>query len=204
MEIAIEGDRKRAGRLRPEDRQKQLLKCAIKEFAGIGIGATVHADVARRAHVSVPTVFQYFSSRELLIISVISEVERFLIDILNNAVVETSTSAENIRAILEAFAAAVDERPDYIKIWMNWSTIVAEPTWSRYVKFQDSVLTQFEKLIEQGKTAGDIHLEIDATMGAHLIMGSGHMIAQMKFRHRDDEMVDTFIRSLISRALFSS
>jgi hypothetical protein len=39
-------------------------------------------------------------------------------------------------------------------------------------------------------------------MGAHLIMGSGHMIAQMKFRQRDDRLVENFIQTLIGRSLF--
>ena len=197
-------ERKRAGRLQPEQRRQQLLACAVREFARIGIGSAVHADVAREAGVSVPTVFQYFPTREILTTSVIAEVERFLLDILKETIGKKTSSAETIREILIGFTDAIDAYPDYIKIWMNWSTIIEGSTWPHYVKFQDRVLAKFEALIEQGKQAGEVHKEIDATMGAHLIMGSGHMIAQMKFRHRDDAMVEHFIQSLIERALFTS
>jgi TetR/AcrR family transcriptional regulator, hemagglutinin/protease regulatory protein len=196
MEQVIKPSRKRAERLRPEQRQRQLLACAVREFARMGIGSAVHADVAREAGVSVPTVFQYFSTREILMTSVISEIERFLLRIIEGAVTKKATSTEKIRSILIAFAAAIDASPDYIKIWMNWSTIIAEPTWPQYVTFQDKVLARLEALIEEGKTAGEIRREIDAKMGAHLIMGSGHMIAQMKFCHRDDAMVENFIQTL--------
>ncbi len=196
--------RKRAGRLQPDQRRQQLLACAVLEFARVGIGSAVHADVARAAHVSVPTVFQYFPTREILTNSVIAEVERFLLEILEETISKEISSAETIREILLGFAEAVDTYPDYIKIWMNWSTLIESSTWSQYVEFQDRVLTKFESLIEQSKQTGVVHNEIDATMGAHLIMGSGHMIAQMKFRHRDDAMVEHFIQSLIELGLFTS
>ena len=204
MKKAAEGARKRAKRLPPEERQKRLLANAIEAFARLGVGSTVHADVAREAAVSVPTVFIYFPTREILITAVISEVERFLLQLMTETVIGKQSIAAKVRAILGAFARAVDEHPDYIKVWMDWSTNVAEPTWSRYVAFQDRVLEGFEELIEEGKAAGEIHRSIDATMGAHLIMGSGHMIAQMKFRHRDDGMIEHFIETLIERALFDS
>ncbi len=204
MEKLVERDRKRAERLRPEERQKQLLACAVREFARIGIEATVHADVAREADVSVPTVFIYFPTREVLINSVIAEVERFMLQLIEHAVDKKSASSEKIRSILLAFADAVNTSPNYVKLWMNWSTIIAEPTWSHYVAYQDDILARFETLIEEGKAAGGVHHDVDATMGAHLIMGSGHMIAQMKFRHRDDAMVETFIQTLIERALFTT
>lgn len=200
MEKVIERGRKRAERLQPIERRRQLLACAVCEFARIGIGSAVHADVARKAGVSVPTVFQYFPTREILINSVIAEVEQFLFQLIEKSVDRNVASTEQIRSILLAFAAAVDAYPDYVKIWMNWSTIIAEPTWTHYVIFQDKVLARFETLIEQGKASGDIPRDIDAVLDAHLIMGSGHMIAQMKFRHRDDAMVESFIESLIERA----
>jgi TetR/AcrR family transcriptional regulator, hemagglutinin/protease regulatory protein len=199
MEKVLEHVRKRAGRLPPEVRQRRLLACAVREFARTGIGSAVHADIAREAGVSVPTVFQYFPSREILITSVLAEVERFLLQIIEQAVAARIASTEKIRTILLAFAVAVDAYPDYIKIWLNWSTIIAAPTWPHYVAFQDKVLAKLEALIEEGKAAGEIPREIDAAIGAHLIMGSGHMIAQMKFRDRDDAMVETFVRSLIER-----
>ena len=164
----------------------------------------MHADVAGEAAVSVPTVFTYFPTREVLSTSVIAEVERFLLRLMTESVNEKRSIPTRIRAILRAFAHAVDEHPDYIRVWMDWSTIVTEPTWSRYIAFQDRILANFEELIAQGQAAGEIHQGIDATMGAHLIMGSGHMIAQMKFRHRDDGMVEHFIDTVIGRALFDS
>jgi TetR/AcrR family hemagglutinin/protease transcriptional regulator len=71
--------RKRATRTSPELRQAQLLACAMKVFARLGIGRAVHADVAREARVSVPTVFSYFPTGDALKIAVVTEIDRFLV-----------------------------------------------------------------------------------------------------------------------------
>ncbi|MGY9003943.1 MAG: TetR family transcriptional regulator, partial [Rhodospirillales bacterium] len=60
MDQVVQLEGKRAGRLPPQERQQQLLRCAVQVFAQLGIGAAVHADVAREAEVSVATVFTYF------------------------------------------------------------------------------------------------------------------------------------------------
>lgn len=204
MNQLIELDRKRAGRLAPADRREQLLGCAVHAFAELGIGAAVHADVARKSAVSVSTVFTYFPTRTALNEAVVDEVDRFLTELLDTVTGEEAAGDEKLRAVLKAFAHVVDDSPDYIKVWMNWSTVVAEPTWSRYLTFQDRVLARFAELIEDGKKQGHVRNDVDANIGAHLIMGSGHMIAQMKFRHRDDAIVEELIDTLIQRALFDT
>ncbi len=204
MRRAARGARRRAQRLPPEERHRRLLVCALEVFARLGVGSTVHADVAREAAVSVPTVFTYFPTREILTTAVLAEVERFLLQLMAESVTGEPSSAARIGAILRAFAHAVDDHADYIRVWMDWSTIVAEPTWSRYIAFQDRILANFEELIAQGQATEEIDRGVDAIMGAHLIMGSGHMIAQMKFRHRDDGMIEHFIDTVIGRALFDA
>ena len=51
----------------PEARKKELFTVGIEAFAERGIGRATHADIAERAGVSVPTVFNYFPNRELLV-----------------------------------------------------------------------------------------------------------------------------------------
>jgi hypothetical protein len=36
-----------------------------------------------------------------------------------------------------------------------------------------------------------------------MIMGAGHMIAQMIFRHRDAQLIDEFIDNVVHNALFA-
>ena len=66
-------------RLNPEQRKQQLLQAAIEVFARRGIGRAAHADIASATKVSVPTVFNYFKTREDLVSAVLTYVEGELI-----------------------------------------------------------------------------------------------------------------------------
>ncbi len=179
------------------------MACAVKIFARLGIGRAVHADVAREARVSVPTVFSYFPTGDELKVAVVMEVDRFLVLLVNTATRNATESEDRLKSILRAFAEAVESHPDHLKIWMDWSTVIAEPTWSKYEAFQDHVLDTFASLIERGKADGTLRTDLNATIGAHLIMGAGHMIAQMIFRHRDAQLIDEFINNVVHNALFA-
>src|SRR5271156_346012 len=69
--------RRRAPALDKAERRALLLGSAIRVFARRGIGAARHAEIAREAKVSVPTVFFYFPTREALVSAVLDEVARF-------------------------------------------------------------------------------------------------------------------------------
>ena len=81
-------------------------------------------------------------------------------------------------------------------------TVIAPPTWSAYESFQDSVLSTFESIIENGIADGTLRADLNAIIGAHTVMGAGHMIAQMKFRHREDRLIEEFIENIVHNALF--
>ena len=194
--------RVRAGRMAPELRKSQLLKSAICQFANLGIGRAVHADVAEHAQVAVPTVFSYFPTGDVLKLAVIEEVADKLFQMIGAASTTEISSELRLKNVLRAFARMVDEQPNVIKIWMDWSTIISPPTWSAYESFQDGVLSTFESFIEDGIADGTLRPDLNAIIGAHTVMGAGHMIAQMKFRHRDDQLIDEFIENIVHNALF--
>ena len=54
-------------RLSPEERRVQLPETAMDVFAKMGIERAGHGDIAKRADVSTPTVFNYFPTRALLV-----------------------------------------------------------------------------------------------------------------------------------------
>ncbi|MGE0487547.1 MAG: TetR/AcrR family transcriptional regulator [Gammaproteobacteria bacterium] len=192
---------RRRSRLNPERRFAQLLDCAIKVFARTGLASGVHAQVAEEAHVAVSTAFVYFPTREALVDAVVTEVDRYLVELVANAAQKRKPAADKLLAILHAFSMTVDQAPDYIKIWLNWSTDVDDATWARYVDFQDRILAAFDAIITRGKARGEIADNVNAALSAHLVMSAGHMIAQMKFRGRDQQEVDEFLRVLIRGAV---
>lgn len=195
-----EGPRKRRTRLAPAQRSAQLLDSAIKVFARTGLASGVHAQVAMEAEVAVSTVFLYFPTREALVDAVITEIDRYLVELVANIAMTQQPAVDKLMAILHEFSVTVDSAPHYIKIWLNWSTDVDDATWARYVDFQDRVIGAFSDIIASGMAAGEIVKDVNPLLGGHLVMSGGHMLAQMKFRGRTQAEVDEFARVLIRGA----
>lgn len=76
---------RRRTRLSPEARRDQLMECAVEVFSRRGIGRAGHAEIAEQAKVSVATVFNYFNTREDLVDEVLTEIEAFVQQILEQA-----------------------------------------------------------------------------------------------------------------------
>jgi TetR/AcrR family hemagglutinin/protease transcriptional regulator len=103
-----------------------LLECAIRVFAVRGIGAAPDAEIARRARVSVPTVFAYFPTRKALVNVVLGEVARFFIEMANEALAKGGPVPEVILEHLHAFTDAVETHPDHTRVLLEWSTALRD------------------------------------------------------------------------------
>src|SRR5260370_20686973 len=105
----------RAGsrRLDPAERKPQLLQCAIRVFARRGLGGAHHAEIAREAHVSVPTVFFYFPTREALVMAVLDEIARFLTDMAVTIHSRSGPAPQIVLAHTNSFADSFDTNTHY-------------------------------------------------------------------------------------------
>ncbi len=193
--------KERASRLPPAERRRQLTACAVQVFARYGLGNAGHAQVADEAGVSTPTVFLYLPNRQALIDAALDEVARYLVGMVESAAATERDASAKLLAVMRAFADAIDTDPDCVKVFLNWSTVVRDDTWPQYIEFQDQILDIIERIITDGAACGDIPALVDPVSGAHLVMGSAHMIAQMKFRGRSHDDIDRFITGLLRGAL---
>src|SRR5271166_4378195 len=172
--------RARAPRLDPSERRPQLLRCAMRVFARRGLGGAHHAEIAREAHVSVPTVFFYFPTREALVMAVLDEVARFLTEMTVRIHSGGGAAPQIVLAHAKAFADSVDTHTDYARVWLDWSTAIREEIWPRYLQFQENIVANIANTIRRWRLEHKI-VDDDAEDDARLIVGSAHMIAQLKF-----------------------
>lgn len=179
----------------------QLLAIAIRIFARRGIGAGRHAEIAAEADVAVPTVFSYFPSREELVLAVLGEVDRFLIELVARVADHHQSASDKLLAIVRAFADCVESHPDHIKVWLNWSTAVREDVWPLYEDFQNRVTDAFSAIVRDGQANRELDPDVDPETAAYLVVGSGQMIAQMKFTKRDPASIHRYLETVIHGAL---
>ena len=192
--------RVRARRLDPAERRPQLLQCAIRVFARRGLGGAHHAEIAREARVSVPTVFFYFPTREALVMAVLDEVARFLTEMAVTIHSGSGDAAQLVLAHAQAFADSVDTHTDYARVWLDWSTAIREEIWPRYLEFQENIVVIIANTIRRWRVGRGI-VDDDAEDDARLIVGSAHMIAQLKFTRCPPDKLDHFLRTLVRSTL---
>jgi len=194
-------ERKRAPKLSPEIRRQQLLRCALKVFARRGLGTGRHAEIAEEARVSVPTVFSYFPTREILVREVLGKVDSFLFNIVTEALKSEDSVCAKMLAVTRAFGEGVDTNEDIMTVWLNWSTAMGENTWPLYEELQTKVINLFTEVILEGKRREEIHVSLNAEIAAHMIVSGGHMIVQMKIVGKDKSVINEFLNKLIFGSL---
>jgi TetR/AcrR family hemagglutinin/protease transcriptional regulator len=188
----------RAARLDPAQRRAQLLACAITAFAAVGVSRAGHAEVARRAGVSVPTVFVYFPTREALVDAVLGEVGRYIVEDVLRPVQDRAADAPQLLIDTAlAFTEAVGTHPDLARVWLDWSTAFRGDVWPLYLEFQARVFEVLRPTVLRGKRDGTLAPTLDADDATRLLVGSAHMLAQMKFTGCESAQVENFVRTLV-------
>lgn len=205
---------RRRTRLSPEARREQLMQCAIEVFSKRGLGRAGHAEIAQLAQVSVATVFNYFSSRELLVDHVLIQVEDFFsnmvrknfidIDEASNHTHQSSKSAHQaIHDYLADFVDAAISNPQFTYIWLEWSSSIREDTWPRYLTLLDSNITIISNKIDPAIASGEINTYLTTKEFARSLCNQGYMILQLVNQPKamDREGIIAFLEKYVTSAL---
>ena len=188
-------------RLSPSARRAQLLECALAAFAEHGVARATHSHVAERAGVSVPAVHSYFRTREDLVAAVLGEVEIYLLHIVSSSLGLPKTVAERLEALAVNFARDATEKPDMIKVWLDWSTGVRADVWPRYVDVLERLHGIAQKVLERGKREGIIPATLDVKAAARVYLGGGHTVALMQFSGAKPREFNAVIEQLVRAAM---
>ena len=188
-------------RLTPEARKAQLLDCALAAFAEHGVARATHSHVAERAGVSIPAVHSYFRTREDLVAAVLGEVERYLIDIVSDSLGGPKEVREALTLLATRFANAAREKPDMIKVWLDWSTGVRADVWPRYIDVLDRLHAVAQKVFARGKREGILPAELNVKAAARIYIGGGHTVALMQFAGASRRDLETLIGQLVTNVM---
>jgi TetR/AcrR family hemagglutinin/protease transcriptional regulator len=189
-----------AKRLPPKARRAQLLGCAIVAVAAMGIERATHAEVARLAGVSVPTVFVYFPTRDDLVGAALREVAHAL-DAFAGATLALSDPARRLTSLARAFERAADEIPDVMRVWLDWSTAVRTTIWPRYLKVQDRIVANVATAVRDYRSPREARPSAHDIAVARMFVGSGHTVALSKLAGAPQSDVDRLIEAIVSGTL---
>jgi len=196
--------RRRARPLERPERRALLLSCAIRVFARRGLGGARHAEIAREAKVSVPTVFFYFPTHQALVRDVLTEVARFFLE-MTERVHNTGRSAPEI--VLEhgrVFADAVASHPEHVRVLLEWSTALREEVWPLYLRFHEQNIHIIAGTIRRWRRETGRDHDEDAEDSARVIAATGYVVAQMKVARMPSERIEHFLLTLVRDTLGES
>src|SRR6201996_7129199 len=101
------GETTRGGRLPRSARRKQLLAAAQEVFVANGYHAAAMDDIAERAGVSKPVLYQHFPGKLELYLALLDTQAEALADAVVAALAGTTDNRERIHRVLSAYFAFV-------------------------------------------------------------------------------------------------
>jgi TetR/AcrR family hemagglutinin/protease transcriptional regulator len=178
-----------------------LLQWAIRVFALRGIGAARHAEIARKARVTVPAVFHYFPSRKALVEAVLEEVGGFFLKMAEDAHGRQRPAPEVFLEHMRAFADAVDTHPDHIRILLEWSTALRAEVWPQFLRFQEKLIAITSRTIRRWRIETGSDRDPQAEDDALVIAATGLVLVQMKAAKLPNSRIEDFVQTLVRDTL---
>jgi AcrR family transcriptional regulator len=108
--------RPRNVRLPRSARRKQLLGAAREVFVAQGYHAAAMDDIAERAGVSKPVLYQHFPSKRELYLALLQLHSDELLEAVQSALVSTTDNKQRVTATMTMYFAFIDSRSDAFRL----------------------------------------------------------------------------------------
>jgi AcrR family transcriptional regulator len=180
--------------MRAPERRAQLLEVAREVFGTSGFHSVSMDDVAERAGVTKPILYDHFSSKKDLYLALLDADLADLLERVKEALDSSPGNRERIRASFQAYFDFVDEQADGFRLLMQ-ETVGAERDFrERVAQVRDQILAEVQRLIvrESGGRLDREHAEVVA-LG---LIGMAENVAQRNpgaSKAERDQAVDTLV-----------
>jgi AcrR family transcriptional regulator len=123
---AIDNARHRGGRMPRVARRRQLLAAAQEVFVAQGYHAAAMDDIADRAGVSKPVLYQHFPGKRELYLALLDESIEALIDAVREALASTTDNKQRVSATVRAYFSFIEDQHGAFKLVFE-SDLTGEP-----------------------------------------------------------------------------
>lgn len=166
-------------------REKDIIDAAEKVFTVIGYNETSMEAIAKEAQFTRKTIYQYFTDKEDLLLTVIIRGFERLLHNLRNAVVNGKNGYEKLKHLTNAYFQFYKDSPDTLNL-MNYIGYIKpkEENSAKRIEFNqisEQLAQEIAKVIDEGKADGSIRTDFDTLRLTHsaefLITGFFHMFS---------------------------
>src|SRR5690348_15555317 len=116
MVTATSATRPRGTRLPRLARRRQLLDAAMAVFVARGYHAAAMDEIAERAGVSKPVLYQHFPSKRDLYLALLEHHTDELVEATRRALASTTDNKQRVAATMEAFYAFIDSESESFRL----------------------------------------------------------------------------------------
>ncbi|MHB8512816.1 MAG: TetR/AcrR family transcriptional regulator [Actinomycetota bacterium] len=161
-------------RLSAQARRAQLISVAREVFVADGYDGAAMEQIATRAGVTKPVLYQHFESKKELYLALLEEDMAELQGLVERALDEARSNRERIQRSLAAYFEFIEANEGSFHLLFR-ETLGAEPDFKQVIeRFRDSVAARIGKII-----AEDALLPVDESeLLARGVMGMGESAAQ--------------------------
>lgn len=153
-----------------EDKRRHILETAIREFATKGYDGTNINVVAKKAGISVGSMYKYFDSKEDLFLMIIDICIQVLEDTLKKVIESDDNITKKIEKVFREILKTSRESKDLICLYNEMTTIGSKNLVERVSRDIESISAKaYSELIIKGQSNGEIRSDIDPKMGAFFL-----------------------------------
>lgn len=145
-----------------EDRKQTVLNVAISEFAANGYNATNINIIARKAGISIGSMYSYFESKEALFLTIIDKGFHLLETALLEAAEQTDDIFDLFEKLLRASKYYAVSYPELNQIYLDMTTQGLSRLSSKLSKQMESITAKlYCDYIRRAKASGSVSPETD-------------------------------------------
>ncbi|WP_459129297.1 TetR/AcrR family transcriptional regulator [Guggenheimella bovis] len=151
-------------KISPEKRDR-LFYHTIAEFAEKGYSGASINTIAKRAEISIGSLYSYFPSKENLFFAMIQKGYEILEKAVTDIHVEEGTFLEKMERLIRVTIRYAKEHPDFSKLYLNLNVEELGPRSQELTEKVETIfLEMYEKMIREGMERGELRKDIDIPM----------------------------------------
>ncbi|MBU0782548.1 MAG: TetR/AcrR family transcriptional regulator [Gammaproteobacteria bacterium] len=162
-------------RMKPEDRERQLIEVAQRMFIERGYQGTAMEDIAQAAGITRPVVYKLFGNKDGIYLACLNKAR----EVLNSYIIEYAMKGQGLEGRLkggiEGYFSFVENERDTFRFLYDSGAAVAGPAAEAASKLRFDTVARIALLIQDLKNVVSDE-EIIAT--AHALSGAGEQLAK--------------------------
>ena len=181
-----------------EEKKLAILKAALECFSQKGYHATSVDDVVNYTNLSKGSIYNYFSSKEEMFISLITRQTEETMHKLQNALQEFQSPTEKLKYLVNLDIPFRENKRKMMRVMIEFWTYSAdnEQTKDIMVKRFQKIIDLTKGIFEEGKAKGEFRKDLDAEVGASMYWGLHDGIWVHSLVLDDPKLVERKIKEL--------